>query len=67
MSSEGRSSEMEPRQKQGIIIGLVAGIALFAFFYGTSHSLISFILIPIGAVMGLAPQLLKPLPEDEDD
>ena len=58
---------MEARQKQGLIIGLVVGIVLFAFFYGTSHSPIAFILIPIGAVMGLAPQLLKPASDEEDD
>lgn len=58
---------MEARQKQGLIIGLVVGIALFAFFYGTSHSPIAFIFIPIGAVMGLAPQLLKPASDEEDD
>lgn len=58
---------MEARQKQGLVIGLLVGIALFAFFYGTSHSLISFILIPIGALMGLAPQMLKAPSEDDDD
>lgn len=58
---------MEARQKQGLIIGLLVGIALFAFFYGTSHSPISFILIPIGALMGLAPQMLKAPSEDDDD
>lgn len=58
---------MEAKQKQGLIIGLVVGIALFVFFYATSGGApISFILIPVGAVMGLAPQLLKPLPDDDD-
>ncbi len=58
---------MEAKQKQGLIIGLVVGLALFAFFYATTHAPICFILIPVGAVMGIAPQLLKPLPQDEDD
>ncbi|GEM_PF-821810 len=59
---------MEPKQKQGLVIGLAVGIALFAFFWLTSGGAwVSFILIPVGAVMGLAPQLLKPLSDDDDD
>ncbi len=59
---------MDARQKQGLVIGLAVGIFLFLFFWYTSGgALISVILIPVGAVMGLAPQLLKPLPEDDED
>lgn len=58
---------MEARQMQGLVIGLVVGIFLFIFFWYTSDgSWVSFILIPVGAIMGLAPQLLKPLPEDDE-
>lgn len=59
---------MEPRQMQGLVIGLIVGIFLFIFFWYTSNgSWVSFILIPVGAIMGLAPQLLKPVPDDDDE
>ncbi len=44
---------------QGLLFGLIAGIALAAFFYYEGWGYISFILIPIGAIMGVAPQLGK--------
>lgn len=56
---------METRQFQGLILGLIIGIALCAFFYIESGSLVALILIPIGAIMGMAPQYLKP--KDGDD
>ncbi len=56
---------MDTRQYQGLILGLIVGIALCAFMYVESHSLVSLILIPIGALMGMAPQYLRPKnPED---
>ncbi|MFT0899776.1 hypothetical protein [Candidatus Methanoprimaticola sp. MG2] len=58
---------MEARQFQGLILGFIVGIALFAFFYYESQNLLCLILIPIGAVMGMAPQLLKPKDMDDDE
>ncbi|MDO5853212.1 MAG: hypothetical protein Q4Q62_03995 [Thermoplasmata archaeon] len=55
---------MDFRLKQGLVFGLVVGVALAAFFYATGWGPISFILVPIGAVMGLAPQFLKQKEED---
>ena len=52
--------KMDTRQYQGLILGLIVGIALCAFMYVESHSLVSLILIPIGALMGMAPQYLRP-------
>ncbi len=57
---------MDAKKKQGFVIGLAAGIALFAFFYASTHAPICFILIPLGAVMGIAPQCLKPIEKDDD-
>lgn len=51
---------MDYRQYQGLILGLIVGIALCVFMYVESDSLVSLILIPIGAVMGMAPQFLRP-------
>ena len=49
--------------RHGLIIGTVVGIALAAFMYYHNNSLVSLIMIPIGAIMGLAPWLLKPKEE----
>ncbi len=43
------------------------GVALFAFFYYYSQNLACLALIPVGAVMGAAPQFLKPADMEEDD
>lgn len=56
---------MEAKQFQGLVLGFIIGIALFVFLYLETGSLVSLILIPIGAVMGMAPQYLRP-PEDSD-
>ncbi len=58
---------MDYRTKQGLIIGFVVGLALFAFFYYESQNLACLILIPIAAVMGAAPQFLKPKDLDDED
>ena len=57
---------MDSKKKQGFVIGLAAGIALFAFFYASTHAPICFILIPLGAVMGVAPPCLKPVAKGDD-
>lgn len=56
---------MEPKQFQGLFFGLIIGIALCIFMYVEMDTLVSLILIPIGAVMGMAPQLLKPKDENK--
>lgn len=58
---------MQARQFQGLILGFIVGLALFAFFYYETQNMLCLILIPIAAVMGLAPQLLKPRDMDDDD
>lgn len=54
---------MDYRARQGLIIGTIAGIALCAFMYMYNQSPVSFILIPVGAIMGCAPFMLKPKDE----
>jgi cytosine/uracil/thiamine/allantoin permease len=54
---------MIAQMKHGLIIGTAVGVALFAFMYVNNNSLIYLIMIPIGAVMGAAPWLLKPKEE----
>ncbi len=52
---------MIPQMKHGLIIGAVVGAALTAFMYYYNHNLlVDLIMIPIGAIMGAAPWLLKP-------
>lgn len=58
---------MEKRAKQGLILGFIIGVFMFAGFYLVSdHNLLCVILIPICTIMGWAPQLLKPVDEEED-
>ncbi|MDO5862048.1 MAG: hypothetical protein Q4Q58_04575 [Thermoplasmata archaeon] len=56
---------MDFRMKQGLVFGLIVGVALAAFFYAAGWGAISLILVPIGAVMGLAPQMMKQKDEEE--
>jgi len=55
---------MANQMRQGLIIGAVVGAALGIFMYvnGSPWYMIG-VLIPIGAVMGAAPWLLKPKDE----
>ncbi len=57
---------MEARAKQGLILGAIAGAIVGVPFTLMTHNYFCLLLIPFAAVMGMAPQLLKPL-EDEDD
>jgi uncharacterized membrane protein YccC len=52
---------MERQMLHGLIIGAIVGAALGAFLYFYNHNLvIDMIMVPIGALMGAAPWLLKP-------
>ena len=52
---------MVPQMRQGLILGTIVGAALALFLYTSNGGhWISFIMIPIGAIMGAAPWLLKP-------
>lgn len=65
MRSADRWNEMNPATKQGLAVGALAGFFLAAFFYWYSQNPTCFLLVPFAAVMGAAPQLIKP--RDEDD
>ena len=55
---------MNFRIKQGLIFGLIAGVALFAFFYAMDFGAVSFILIPVGIILGVAPELTRQKEEE---
>ncbi len=55
---------MEPAVKQGLILGAVAGLFLGIAMYALTDMIGWLLLIPFGAIMGAAPQLLRP-PEDD--
>ncbi len=52
---------MEKNARHGLILGAIVGAALAAFFYfNGGNVIVSAMLIPIGAIMGMAPWFLKP-------
>ena len=51
---------MDSRQKQGLFFGAIAGAVIGIPFSLMTDNWLCLLLIPFGAVMGLAPQLLKP-------
>ncbi len=55
---------MDLRAKQGLILGAIAGAALGVFLFAETGNPWVFLLIPVAAVMGMAPQFLRP-PEEE--
>ncbi len=55
---------MEPRAKQGMFFGAVAGAIIGVPFSIMTGNWLCMLLVPFGALMGLAPQLLKPADED---
>jgi len=60
----GRCLEMMAQMRHGLIIGAIVGAALTAFMYfHNGNLLVDIIMIPIGAIMGAAPWLLKPKDE----
>lgn len=55
---------LDYRVKQGLIFGLIAGVLLgVGTYYMTGH-VGCFLLIPFTAVMGAAPQMLRPPQKD---
>ncbi len=55
---------MKTATKQAIIIGVVVGLALGTFFYSESQNVVSFIFMPIAAVMAAATTIVKTPEED---
>jgi len=56
---------MVPQLRQGLILGAIVGAALAAFMYAyNGNLLVSLVMVPIGAVLGAAPWLLKPKDEE---
>lgn len=52
---------MHPQARFGFIIGAVVGLALGVFLYLNGGGIITAVaMVPIGAIMGAAPWLLKP-------
>lgn len=56
---------METAAKQGLILGAIVGVFLSAAFIGITDNWWCLLLIPVCAVMGMAPQLIKPNDPDE--
>ena len=51
---------MDRNARHGLIIGAVVGAALAAFYwYNGGNPYVSVIFVPIGAVLGMSPWLLK--------
>ncbi|MBR6038312.1 MAG: hypothetical protein IKP53_06260 [Candidatus Methanomethylophilaceae archaeon] len=55
---------LEPRAKQGMFFGAIAGAIIGVPFSIMTGNWLCMLLVPFGALMGLAPQLLKPADED---
>lgn len=56
---------MQPAVKQGLILGLIVGILVSLIFWSLSEgNPISFIIVPVAAVMGAASQMIKPGDEE---
>ena len=52
---------MQKQLLQGLVIGAIVGAALAVFMYTYNNNLaVDLIMVPIGALMGAAPWLLKP-------
>ena len=56
--------EFNHRMKQGLFFGIIAGIVLAIGTYGLTGHPGCFLLIPVTAVMGAAPQMLRPPQND---
>ena len=53
--------------KQGMFLGAIVGVFLAAFMIYVSERWFWIIMIPLVAVMGAAPQYLKPKDLDDDE
>lgn len=58
---------MQTAVKQGLILGAVAGAFLGVAMWLYTGVIGCLLLIPFAAVMGAAPQFLKPADMDEED
>ena len=58
---------MQTAAKHGLIIGFVTGLLVAVGFYLLTKNPWVFLLAPFAALMGMAPQLLRPADDDEDD
>ena len=58
---------MQPAVKQGLILGAVAGAFIDVALWLYTDVIGCLLLIPFTAVMGAAPQFLKPADMDDED
>lgn len=58
---------MEPGVKQGLILGAIAGAFIGVFLALYTDVWACLLLIPFTALMGAAPQYLKPADIEEDE
>ena len=56
---------MDAKAKQGLLLGAIAGAVIGIPFSIMTDNWFCLLLIPVAAVMGMAPQLLKPLEDDD--
>ncbi len=57
---------MDAKAKQGLFLGAIAGAIIGIPFTIMTNNYFCLLLIPVAAIMGMAPQLLKPVEDDED-
>lgn len=53
--------------KQGLFLGAIVGVFLAAFMIYVSERWFWIVMIPLVAIMGAAPQYLKPKDLDDDE
>ncbi len=56
---------MDPRAMHGLILGAIVGVFVGVALSLMCHTWWCMLLVPFTALMGMAPQMLKP--KDEDD
>jgi len=57
---------MDAKAKQGLFFGAIAGAIIGIPFTIMTNNYFCLLLIPVASIMGMAPQLLKPVEDDED-
>ncbi|MBR4226830.1 MAG: hypothetical protein IKR86_08725 [Candidatus Methanomethylophilaceae archaeon] len=57
---------MDAKAKQGLFFGAIAGAIIGVPFTLMTNNWYCLLLIPFAAVMGMAPQLLKPADSEDD-
>ena len=58
---------MDPKVRQGLILGAIVGLFLALFMINYSGRWFWIVMIPLVAAMGAAPQYLRPKDMDDDD